>query len=169
MKPAADRSRPSKPPLWVCPRCGKRFATPNMAHSCQSRTIDEQFAGRPRARELFEAYRGAVESLGPVTLVLNKTAIAFMTRVRFAGCQPRRDHLRTTLWLKRRVESARFARVDFYGHNDWVYTIDLRDEAEIDGELMTLLREARAVGDQEHLRGRSREVSRQAARSADRP
>jgi hypothetical protein len=140
-----------------------------MSHSCQSRTIDEQFAGRPRARELFEAYRAAVESLGPLTLVLNKTGIAFMTRVRFAGCQPRRDRLRTTLWLKRRVESPRFARVDFYGHDDWVYTIDLRDESEIDAELMTLLREARAVGDQEHLRGRGGEVSRQAAASPDRP
>jgi hypothetical protein len=76
------------------------------------------------------------------------------------------------LWalrLNRRVESARFARVDFYGHDDWVYTIDLRDESEIDAELMTLLREARAVGDQAHLQGRRREVSRQAASSADWP
>jgi Domain of unknown function (DUF5655) len=168
MTPTADRSQPVERPLWACPRCGKRFVTPNMAHSCQSRTIDEQFAGRPRARELFEAYRAAIESLGPADLVLNKTAIAFMTRVRFAGCRPRRDHLRTTLWLKRRVESARFAQVDFYGHDDWVYTIDLRNESEIDAELMTLLREARAVGDQKHLRGRVREVSRQAT-SADRP
>ncbi len=97
MTAAGSRSRGAERQLWACPRCGKRFVTPNMAHS------------------------------------------------------------------------EGFARVDFYGQDDWVSTIDLRDESEIDAELMSLLREARAVGDQEHLRGRSREVSRQAARSADPP
>jgi hypothetical protein len=155
----ARRVPPAERPLWSCPECGKLFVTPNMSHSCQTRSLDEQFAGRPRARELFEAFRAAIESLGPVTVVLNKTEIGFMTRVRFTGVQPRRDYLRAGLWLKRRADSARFARVDWYGHDDWVHFFDIRAESDIDDELMTLLREARAVGDQEHLRRRARVVA----------
>lgn len=150
---------PAERPLWSCPQCGKRFVIPNMWHSCQTRSLDEQFAGRPRARELFEAYRRAVERLGPVTLVLNKTGIGFMTRVRFTGVQPRRDYLRAGVWLKRRADSPRFVRVDWYGHDDWVHFFEIRSESDIDDELMAFLREARAVGDQEHLRRRAQVIA----------
>jgi hypothetical protein len=146
---------PAERPLWTCPRCGKRFVTPNLWHSCQTRSLDEHFTDRPRARELFEAFRTAVETLGPVALVLNKTGIGFMTRVRFTGVQPRRDYLRAGVWLKRRVHSPRFVRVDWYGHDDWVHFFEIRSEGDIDAELIDLLREARAVGDQDHLRRRA--------------
>jgi hypothetical protein len=149
---ASSASAVTERPLWTCPACGKLFVTPNMWHSCQSRSLDEHFAGRPRARELFDAFRATVEGLGPVTLVLNKTGVGFMTRVRFTGVQPRRDYLRVGIWLKRRVEAARFVRVDWYGHQDFVHFLEIRREADIDEELITWLREARAVGDQEHLR-----------------
>ncbi len=41
----------------------------------------------------------------------------------------------------------------------WVHFFDIRSESDIDDELMDLLREARAVGDQEHLRRRARVVA----------
>ena len=156
----ADATAPEPPdalpPLWTCPRCQKQFVTPRMYHSCQVRTVDEHFAGRPRARVLFEAFRDAVESMGPATLVLNKSGIGFMTRVRFCGVFPRRDFLRAGFWLKRRIESPRLVRTQYLGRDDWIYEFIVRDPADLDAEALAWLREARAVGDQEHLARRER-------------
>lgn len=135
-------------PLWTCPRCGKQYVTRNAWHSCVVVSLESHFEGKPRARELFDAFLAAVRSTGPVTISVSKTRIEIMTRARFTGCQVRRDYLKAGLWLKRRVDSPRFTKVEYLGHSDWVYSFDIRDESDIDEELLTLLRESRAVGDQ---------------------
>lgn len=120
-----------------------------MWHSCVSVPLDQHFDGRPQARELFDHFREAVESFGPVALVSSKTRIAFMTRVRFAGVYPRKASVRIGLWLRRPVESPRVAKLETYGRDSFGVFIDLKDPADVDDELRLLIREARAVGDQE--------------------
>lgn len=143
-------------PLWVCPRCGNRFANKNNWHSCNNYPIEAHFEGKPRAWELWLSFRAAVEAMGPVTLITTKSKVGFMTRVRFAGCEPRKDSLRAGAWLKRRVESPRVTRIEFIPPNNYIHYFDIRDPADLqDEEIQALLREAKAVGDQEHLRGRS--------------
>ncbi|MGH2356681.1 MAG: DUF5655 domain-containing protein [Candidatus Limnocylindria bacterium] len=82
------------------------------------------------------------------TVSVSKTRIEIMTRARFTGAQVRRDYLKVGLWLKRRVESPRFTKVEHLGQSDWLYYFDIRDESDIDDELLALLRESRTVGDQ---------------------
>ena len=140
-------------PLWTCPRCGNRFVSRNLWHSCVVVPIDDHFRGRPRARQLFDSYLTAVRSLGPVTVVSSKSRIAFMTRVRFAGCQVRKDWLLAAFWLVRQVRSPRFSKVESLGPRIWLYHFPIRDESDIDDEMMAWMAEARLVGDQEHLGG----------------
>lgn len=137
-------------PLWTCPRCGKQFVNPNSYHSCLNRPLEHHFGGKGKARELFDAFRAAIESTGPVTLVSNKTTVGFMTRTRFAGCQPRKDYLSAAVWLKRRALSPRIRRVEQYGPHDFVLRFDIREASDIDDEILQLIAEARAVGDQRH-------------------
>lgn len=138
----------AKRPLWTCPRCGKHYVTRNMWHSCVIVALESHFVDRPRARQLFEAYRAAVESQGPITISVSKTRIEFMTRARFTGAIVRRDHIKSTLWMKRRVDSPRFTMVEQLGPHDWLHHFAIRDESEIDDELMALVKESRSVGDQ---------------------
>ena len=56
---------------------------------------------------------------------------------------------RSALWLKRRVESPRFIKIEHFGRNALGPPFEIRDESDIDEELLSLAREARAVGDQE--------------------
>jgi hypothetical protein len=139
-------------PLWTCPKCGKLFVTKNTYHSCTVVTLDEHFRDRPNAWRCFQAMRQVVEEKGPVTLVLNKGGVGFMTRVRFAGAQVRKDYLRAGVWLKRKISSPRFVKTEQWGPRDFGYFFPIRDPADIDDEVRALLHEARAVGDQEHLR-----------------
>jgi hypothetical protein len=120
-----------------------------MWHSCVKVPLEDHFVGRPRARELFDAYLAALRTQGPVTISVSKTRIEIMTRARFTGATVRRDYLKSGLWLKRRADSARFTKVELVGKRDWLHYFDIRDESDIDDELMALLAEARKVGDQE--------------------
>jgi hypothetical protein len=120
-----------------------------MSHSCVIVPLEAHFVGRPRARELFDAWLAAVQSTGPITVSVSKTRIEFMTRARFTGAVVRRDYLKSALWLKRRVDWPRFTKIEHYGRNDWSHFFEIRDESDIDDELLELAREARRVGDQE--------------------
>jgi hypothetical protein len=137
-------------PLWICPRCGNAFANRNSWHSCISVPLEDHFAGRPKAREIFDRLRSAVESIGPVWVVSSKTRIGFMTRVRFAGVYFRRDGLRLAVWLRRRVDSPRVAKVEYLPTGNWIHHLDLRAPGDVDEEVLALIREARLIGDQRH-------------------
>jgi hypothetical protein len=78
-------------PLWKCPRCGHRFVTRKLWHSCVRVPLASHFREKdPIVRELFDRFRELVRTCGPVTVYAQKTRIVFMTRARFAGALPRR-------------------------------------------------------------------------------
>ena len=134
-------------PLWTCPRCGKPYVTRNIWHSCVVVPLDSHFVGRPRSRELYDAVLDLLEADGPITVSVSKTRIELMTRARFAVCALARLDL-VQLLAEAAVESARFDKVDFYGHVTGVYHLRIRHESQLDEELRDWLREARTVGDQ---------------------
>jgi hypothetical protein len=138
-----------KRPLWTCPNCGKQYVTRNMWHSCVVVPLDNHFVNRPRARQLFDAYVAALEREGPVTISVSKTRIEIMTRARFTGAVVRKDYLRCAFWLKRRVDSPRFTKIEHFGSANWGHYFEIHDELDIDEEILALAREARRVGDQE--------------------
>ena len=93
-----------------------------------------------------------IERIGPFDQVPTKTRIAFMVRVRFAGVvRLRGDGLVCGFWLKRRIDSSRFTKVQHLGRNDWIYEFVLRSVDELDDEAAAWFREAYDVGRQAHL------------------
>jgi hypothetical protein len=139
--------------IWTCPRCGARFVTRNMSHGCGEYSVDGYFEGKPaRLRRLYDALVALVGEFGPFEQVPTKTRVAFMVRVRFAAVnRVRRDGLVCHLWLKRRIESPRFMKVELLERSDWIHHFVLRSEAELDDELRGWMREANDVGRQAHL------------------
>ncbi len=94
---------PQTKPLWTCPRCGHRFVSPNMAHSCLQVELSTHFAGKDkRIRKLFDAWLAFVRKFGgPVTVNSQKSQITFQARIRFAGATVRRQWVECGFWLKR--------------------------------------------------------------------
>ena len=75
-----------------------------------------------------------------------------MVRVRFAGIvRLRRDGLVCMFWLKRKIRSPRFRKVEHLERTDWIYEFVLRSPDELDDEVRGWLREAYDVGRQTHL------------------
>lgn len=141
--------------LWRCPRCGRMFANRNQSHACGRHDLQHHFQGKPaEVRALFDRFAAKVASLGPVSVVPEKTRIAFQVRMSFAQVTPRRRWLDGHLVLARRLENPRFRRIDTISPRNHVHVFRLERAADIDGEFCAWLKEAYAVGEQRHLKRR---------------
>jgi hypothetical protein len=143
-------------PLWTCPKCGRSFANRNQFHFCSNRRLDEHFVGPdPHVVDIFERLLGAAEKSGPVTVVPEKTRIAFQVRMSFAAFTLRRHWVDGHVVLARRLESPRFRRIDVISPLNKVHVFRIHQPDEVDGEVERWLEEAYSVGEQRHLMRRA--------------
>jgi hypothetical protein len=140
--------------LWSCPDCGRTFANRNQTHTCAALgELDRHFVGiGAPVRAAFDAIVAAVEALGPVTVLPEKTRIALHLRMSFAAFMPRRRWLAGHLVLARAVASPRFTRVETFSPRNVLHAVRLTGPDEVDAEFVGWLGEAYRVGAQEHLR-----------------
>jgi hypothetical protein len=140
----------ARAPLWTCPRCGHRFVTRNLWHSCGTVDLESHFAGKPpERRATFDSYVALARACGPITVYAQKTRIVIQARVRFAGAVVRRGWLDAGMWLRRRAAHPRLRRVEDLGRDGYVHRFRLTAPAECDAALAALMREAYRVGTQE--------------------
>jgi len=143
-------------PLWRCPKCGHRFVTRNIWHSCSHYTLDHYFKGcDPMVRKVFDRFLAVVKRSGPVTVVPQKTRIVFMVRVRFAGGVARKNWFRAGLWLKRRVSHPCLIRVESFTLGNFGHHFRLNKLSDVDKRLAALGRESYAIGCQKHVAPKS--------------
>jgi hypothetical protein len=142
------------PELWICPRCGARLVSRNLSHSCGTFTVEALFArAEPGVLDLARKYVAMLEQLGDVQVLPQKTRLACVARVRFAGLYPRRDGFYATFSLHRWVASSRIVKRQDYGPRWRVHFVLVRSEADLDEELMAWLQESYdVVGQQSDLR-----------------
>lgn len=121
-----------------------------MWHSCGRYRLEDHFKGKdPLVREMFHRFEQMIRAFGPVTMYAEKTRIVFQVRVRFAGAVVRKHWLDCGFWLRRRVESSRFRKVEFIPPGYHLYSLRITDPAQFDGEVAAFLREAYALGCQQ--------------------
>jgi hypothetical protein len=142
---------PSQRPLWACPECGRAFANANQSHACGRHTLESHFDGKPPlVRQIYDSFLAVLEELGPVTVLPEKTRIAFQARMSFAQLTVRRHWVLGHLVLARRVEDPAFTKVETISPRNHVhhFRLDSPDDVE---RLRDYAGEAYAVGRQEHL------------------
>ncbi len=82
-----------------------------MWHSCGQYSLEAHFEkSEAHVFELYQRFEDLVKSIGPVTVIPQKTRISFQVRVRFAGCNVRKSYLWVHLWLKREIDHPRSVR-----------------------------------------------------------
>jgi hypothetical protein len=131
--------------LWRCPRCGHRFVTRNLWHSCGRHRLRPHFAGKPAALQAtFRRLVRVARAAGPVTVYAQKTRIVLQARVRFAAVVVQGRWLDLGLWLKRRVRHARRRRIEDYGRLGYGVHFRLTRPSDVDRSVAVLVREAHA-------------------------
>ncbi len=140
-------------PLWRCPVCQRRFANRNQSHSCGRHGLATHFQGKsPAVRQLFNLLLARIRHCGPVTVVPEKTRIAFQTRMSFAAVQVRSTKLVGHLVLADRHEKECFHRIDSISRHNHVHYFTLEKAEDLNRELCPFIELAYAVGQQKHLK-----------------
>lgn len=141
-------------PLWICPKCGARLVSRNLWHSCGAFSLEALFASAdPDVLELARRYITMLHSLGDVQVIVQKTRLVCVARVRFAGVYPRKRGFLASFALHRRLASARIVRIDDYGPWWQAHVVRVTSDEDLDDELRSWLRESHdSVGVQRHLR-----------------
>ena len=140
-------------PLWRCPKCGERFVSENLWHSCGKFSLESLFAkSDPHVFELYKKFARLVRKCGPVHVIPQKTRLVFQVRVRFAGCYPRKSYLVCSLALPRKLDSPRFVKIEEYARHFVGHQFRVSSPAELDVEVQGWLRESYEVGAQTRLK-----------------
>ena len=111
-------------------------------------------------RELFDALVALIRDIGEVTVLPEKTRIAFQVRMSFAAVSVRQRHLVGHFVFARRVEHPRFLRVETFSPRNHLHAFRLDTLQDLDSQFAGWAREAYAAGEQKHLRASSRERPR---------
>jgi hypothetical protein len=119
-----------------------------MSHSCGRHTVEQFMDGKgPQAWAYWERLQQMVGRCGPYTIVANKSRLAFMVRARFAGMGAVSERgMSFAFWLKERIESPRFRKVEHYGGRDWGYHLRVTSLDELDDEVQEWLCRSYEVG-----------------------
>jgi len=114
--------------------------------------LDAHFAGcEPVVREIFDRILAAVDRLGPVAVLAEKTRIALQARMSFAAFTPRRHWLNGHVVLVERLDSPRFTRIETYSPRNVLHAFRLDRADQVDAEVLDWLARAYRVGQQQHL------------------
>jgi hypothetical protein len=140
-------------PLWICKACGRGFANRNQSHACGSHDLEHHFRGKaPELRELFDAFAEMLDHCGDVTVLPEKSRIAFQVRMSFAQVTPKQRWLDGHFVLARRAEHPIFRRIETISPRNHVHHFRLTRPSDMTAEFRAFAEEAYRVGRQEHLR-----------------
>ena len=146
-----------QPPLWQCPTCHRQFANRNQSHACERLDLVDHFRRKPPCiRELYDAFVGMVRQCGPVTILSEKTRIAFQVRMSFAALMPKKAWIDGHLVLAERHPSAHFRRIETFSTRNHLHVFRLERVSQLDSEFRKLIGMAYAVGEQRHLNRRAK-------------
>ena len=144
----------SRQAMWMCPSCERTFANRNQPHSCvRLRSLDEHFLrSAPYVKETFDRVLGLLAGADPPVSVLpEKTRIAFHVRMSFAAFVPHKSWLDGHMILARSLAHDRWTRVEEFSPRNVLHAFRLRTPDEVDATFAGWLLEAYEVGCQRHL------------------
>ena len=148
----SEGSAPKRGPMWRCPDCRRQFANRNQSHACGRYTLASHFEGKsPNVRTIFDKLRRVAEKSGPITVLPEKTRIAFQVRMSFAAFVIRNNWVDGHVVLARRLENKRFRRIETFSPRNHLHAFRFESVEDIDDEVSQWLAEAYQVGQQRHL------------------
>ena len=138
--------------MWRCPKCRRQFANQNQSHTCGQYTLASHFAGKPAVvRAIFGKLLAAAKKNGPVTVLPEKTRIAFQVRMSFAAFVIWQNWVDGHVVLARRLENPRFRRIETFSPRNHLHAFRFESVDQVDDEVAAWFAEAYRVGEQRHL------------------
>jgi hypothetical protein len=75
-----------------------------------------------------------------------------MVKVRFSGVNRiGKDYIAGGFWLKQRIESPKFHKIEFIPRDNYIHYFKIHDESDIDDEFRTYMKIAYEIGERKHI------------------
>jgi hypothetical protein len=140
------------PPLWRCPKCGKKFVVKNLSHSCRTHDLRPLFARcDPRVFRMYRKFERMVKACGPVTVEPRSNEVVFLVRVRTMAFTPARSSAQLRLAFARPGRHRRFIKTFRFSSRFHAHWIRVRDLTELDAQVQAWVREAYSLSAQKPL------------------
>lgn len=128
---------------WTCPQCGRRLRVKNQEHACYRYDLESHFEGKdPIAREVLNWVLSTVAEEGVVETLPLKTFVSFVAQSNFAFMHPMKKGVELSLVLAGPVSHPCLRKVDPYGARKSIFRFRIESEADLDGALTELVRQA---------------------------
>ena len=138
--------------LWACPSCRRQFANVNQWHSCFEMALEEHLASKSEiAVALYRAVESALASCGEFRIHPQKTRVAFIARMTFAGVRLAKRWADLSFILPAPLDDIRVRQVELYGPTSFGHGVRLTDPAQVDADVRAWLCVAHTRGKQETL------------------
>ena len=138
--------------LWTCPDCGRRFANRNQWHSCIEMALEEHLADKSElAVDLYGAFETAVRDCGEFRIHPQKTRVAFIASMTFAGARLAQRWIDVSFIVPTPISDERIRTIEMYGPTSFLHSIRISQPESIDADVRSWLCEAHRRGLQETL------------------
>ena len=132
---------------WKCPKCGREFEKTNQQHSCVIYPLDRHFTGKEEiARPLYNRLKENIEKgIGPVKVESLPCCIHFVvahSAYTFAAVYALKGKIRVHFGSDREIKSPRIDKSAKTSASKYMHSVNISSEKEMDGELMSWLKEA---------------------------
>lgn len=129
--------------IWACEACGREFGK-RQAHVCiPPLSVEAYFAGRPPVeREIFEAVRDHLTSLGPVIVEPVTVGVLFKGVRTFVELRPKQKWVDLSIGLERRVEHPRITRTTRTNTPRTYHGVRLHGPEDVDDQVREWLTES---------------------------
>jgi hypothetical protein len=129
--------------VWSCPACAREFGK-RQSHVCApALSVSDYFAARPPVeREVFEAVRDHVQSLGEVIVEPVGIGILFKRRRTFAELRPKARWVALSFGLNHRLEHPRITRTTPMPHGAAWQGTRITSAGDIDDQVREWLTES---------------------------
>lgn len=129
--------------MWTCPKCGRIFKKVNQLHSCNRIPLEQHFNNKNKAKALFDYLVKNISSkIGKCQIVSIPCCIHLFGNYDFLAALPKKNRLEIRFTLDRIIDSPRLKQSAPISSKSFKNCIDIKDEKEINGELIKWLDEA---------------------------
>ena len=118
--------------MWTCPECGRSFANTHQWHSCVELSLDAKLAeASDTAVELYRAFESAVRSCGEFRIHPQKTRIAYINTMTFAGAKLAKRWIDISFITATPIDDERIRSLECYGPTSFGHTVRLSSSDEL--------------------------------------
>ncbi len=133
--------------MWTCQECERRFGRTNQGHECApAMSLEEYFSSGPEfERHIYEAVQAHLDTIPGDPTYIEPVSVGLFCK---HGSRTFLQLRTMTKWiavgfvLHRKVDSDRLSRKVTGEGTRWYHVVNVRDPAEIDGQLCEWITEA---------------------------